>query len=417
MATTVRIGVVGCARILPAHLRGMAALRAAGIDNFRITALCARDRHDAEMFRRRGEGPTPRPPVASPSDSLGAPHMYVSDLHEDTLPSIYTDVDEMLAGDEVDALLVLTPVYLHHSHVIAGLQAGKHVLVEKPMAITVRAAHLMVEAAHRAERVLGIAEVVRYLPGVRATRWLLEQGVLGDVQVYISGGLGAADWSPDRIVAETPWRHRKLQAGGGPTIDMAVHLFDGVRAQAGEVVEVSGMVSMQEPRRFTRDAAHTITAEVAGDVEDTFFATFRLEGGGIGQLFFSWACHGEPVALEGRTAIYGTRGCLKGDTLILDDGARGNVLELAEQRMDAQVRASINPRGLSDGFAIQFLDFLSAIEEKRQMEVSGEEGLRDLAAAYAILESSVAHRSLSVDEVASGAVRTYQEEIDQHYGL
>src|SRR4051812_2244457 len=55
MPDPLRIGVVGCARILPAHLRGMAALRATGVDSFRVTALCARERHDAEMFRRRGE--------------------------------------------------------------------------------------------------------------------------------------------------------------------------------------------------------------------------------------------------------------------------------------------------------------------------------------------------------------------------
>jgi predicted dehydrogenase len=395
----------------------MAALRAAGIDNFRVTALCARDRRDAETFRRRGEGPPPRPPAAAPPDPLGAPHMYVSDLHEDTLPAIYTDLHELLAADQVDALLVLSPVYLHHSHVIAGLQAGKHVLVEKPMAVSVRAAQAMLAAARRAGRVLGVAEVVRYSPAVRSTSWLINQGALGAVQLYVSGGLGTADWSPNRIVAGTPWRHRKLQAGGGPTIDMAVHLFDGVRAYAGEIVEISGMVATQEPRRFTFAPSGAVTDEVPSEVEDTFFVTFRLAGGGLGQLFFSWACHGEPVSLDARTAVYGTRGCLKGDLLILDDGTRGSAAGIAHERADEAARSSFRPRGLQDPFAIQFQDFLSAIEANRPMEVSGEEGLRDLAAAYAILESSVAHCAVSFDDVLAGKVRAYQEEIDSYYGL
>jgi predicted dehydrogenase len=343
--------------------------------------------------------------------------MYVSDLHADTLPELYTDVREMLAADTVDAVLVLSPVFLHHAHVITALQAGKHVLVEKPMAVSVRAAQLMVEAARRARRVLGVAEVVRYIPGLRATRWLIGSGALGTVQLYVSGGLGTADWSPARIVAGTPWRHRKLQAGGGPTVDMAVHLFDGVRMQVGEVADVNGTVMTQEPRRYTYGPRGEVIAEVANEVEDGFFATFHLVGGGTGQLFFSWACHGEPVALEGRTAIYGSRGCLKGDTLILDDGARGVAATLAEQQAGADARASFRPRGLDDPFAIQFLDFLSAIAEDRPTEVSGEEGLRDLAAAYAILESALARRTITVDEVASGQVRAYQEEIDRHYGL
>lgn len=417
MAHGVRVGVVGCARILPAHLRGMAALRAAGMDNFRVTALCARDRRDAESFRKRGEGPPPRPPVAAPPDPLGAPHMYVSDLHEDTLPALYTDLREMLDADVVDALLVLTPVYLHHSHVIAGLRAGKHVLVEKPMAITVRAARLMVEAAHTAGRVLGIAEVVRYIPDVRATSWLVQQGILGDVQLYVSGGLGTADWSPNKVVANTPWRHQKLQAGGGPTVDMAVHLFDGVRCHAGEVVEVSGMVTTQEAQRHIFGPDGLPQTSVRNEVEDAFMATFRLANGGMGQLFFSWACHGQPVQLEGRTAIYGSRGCLKGETLLLDDGTQGPAARIAWERADQTARAGFQPHGLDDPFAIQFLDFLNAIEGGGAMQVDGREGLRDLAAAYAILESATAHRAVGVDDVASGAVRAYQEEIDRHYGL
>ena len=81
----IRIGIVGCGRILNAHLQGYQRLRELGIDNFRITALCARREEDALMFRRRGEGPPPRPPVLDPStgDPLAAPHTYLSDFQDD----------------------------------------------------------------------------------------------------------------------------------------------------------------------------------------------------------------------------------------------------------------------------------------------------------------------------------------------
>src|SRR5207253_10102820 len=70
-----RIGIVGCGRILNAHLQGFAHLRTCAVDTFRIAALCARRADDARMFRRRGEGPTPRPPVMDPAtgDPLAAP--------------------------------------------------------------------------------------------------------------------------------------------------------------------------------------------------------------------------------------------------------------------------------------------------------------------------------------------------------
>ncbi|MGH2531737.1 MAG: Gfo/Idh/MocA family protein, partial [Thermomicrobiales bacterium] len=89
-AAAVRLGVVGCARILPAHLRGLKAILDAGIADVRVTALCARRIDDAATFRQRGEGPAPRPPVsANPLDPLGAPHHYLSDIHPDTLPELY----------------------------------------------------------------------------------------------------------------------------------------------------------------------------------------------------------------------------------------------------------------------------------------------------------------------------------------
>ena len=83
-------------------------------------------------------------------------------------------------------------------------------------------------------------------------------------------------------------------------------------------------------------------------------------------------------------------------------------------------RARRFPFGLEDdpyGMALEQLDFFQATDEGRQTEVSGEEGLRDLAIAYAVIESSVAGRPVTVDEVERGAVDAYQQEIDEFYGL
>src|SRR5689334_20043406 len=102
----IRIGIVGCGRILNAHLQGYLKLRERGVDTFRITALVARREEDALMFRRRGEGPTPRPPVLDPStgDPLAAPHTYVSDFQDDVDVRVYTDYRQMLADGVVDAV-------------------------------------------------------------------------------------------------------------------------------------------------------------------------------------------------------------------------------------------------------------------------------------------------------------------------
>src|SRR4051794_31797426 len=107
MSNPVRIGVIGCGRILPAHFRGLQRLREAGFDKFRVTGLVARNREDAERFRKRGEGPSPRPPVSlDPNDSLAAPHSYVSDWQPEADAAIFDSIEEMLAADAVDAVTI-----------------------------------------------------------------------------------------------------------------------------------------------------------------------------------------------------------------------------------------------------------------------------------------------------------------------
>src|SRR2546423_10235177 len=132
----IRIGIVGCGRILNAHLQGYKQLRERGIDTFRITALCARREEDALMFRRRGEGPPPRPPVLDPAtgDPLAAPHTYLSDFQDDVEVAIFTDYRALIASGSVEAINDLTMLALHHEVGAAALEAGPHALTPKPLA-------------------------------------------------------------------------------------------------------------------------------------------------------------------------------------------------------------------------------------------------------------------------------------------
>lgn len=419
MPDVIKIAVVGCARILPAHLRGLKELQEKGFDNWRITALVARKIEDAQMFRKRGEGPPPRPSTIryALTDPLNAPHMYVSDLHTDVLPELYTDWREMLRIADVDAVLNLTTLSLHHTVTIDALNAGKHVLVEKPFAITVKAGQRMVETANARGLVLGVAEVVRYREPVRIQKWLLDTSRIGQLQLWLSGAFGALDWSPDYVVAQTPWRHRKLEGGGGPAVDGAVHLFDQIRYLCGEIDEICASAPQFEPYRYIRDAQGNIIETVRNEVEDAYFAHLKFKSGAYGMIFGGWAGHGEPTALRESPAIYGTQGCLKGTDVVLDGGTRLSGKELFDREAPQDLKERWFPRGVQDGFALELLDWLQAIEQGRQMECDGREGVRDLACSYAVLESATLNRPVKVDDVLSGAIDAYQREINQHYGL
>jgi predicted dehydrogenase len=230
------------------------------------------------------------------------------------------------------------------------------------------------------------------------------------------GSLGGL-WSPDRIVADTPWRHHKLEGGGGGSIDIGVHQFHLLRYVFGEVAWVSGTARMFEPLRYKRSQAGDVIATVEANVDDTYLATAGFENEAIGQLMWSWAGGGEALEFPGAPAFLGSEGCIKGGDLIDRNGTHTPLAEAFRTGVSADERERFFPYGLTDPFALQQLDWLRSIEEGKDPETSGREGLHDLACAFAMLESSQAARQVSLDEVLSGAVDGYQAEINAHYGL
>jgi len=414
----IRIGIVGCGRILNAHLQGYLKLRALGIDTFRITALCARNIDDARMFRKRGEGPSPRPPVLDPStgDPLAAPHTYVSDIHDDVEAGVFSDYRDLISSGTVDAINDLTTLAMHHQVGLAAFDAGLHLLTQKPLAISVRAAKAMVTKARDKGLTFGVFENVRQAEGVRAAAWAVRSGMIGEPLVSVSGSLGGF-WSPDKIVAETPWRHIKFLGGGGGSIDIGVHQMHWQRYVVGEIAGVSAVARAFTPERVLRDTSGRIVQAVHADVDDTYMATLEFKRGAIGQLWWSWALDKEGAGVEGGAAVLGDRGAIRNGQIWTANGDKLPLIETFQREMSPEQREQFFPLGLEDAYAIQNLDWLRAIEAGRDPETSGEEGLRDLACAFAILESSTLGRRVTLEEMLSGETDAYQREIDEHYKL
>jgi len=411
-----RLGFVGCGGITGAHLRGLKILREKGYDNFEVSALCSRNWENAARYVERGKGPPPLPPISpSPHDPLSVRDVYVRDF-QDADPRIYTDHRLMLEEKAVDALVLLSAVSAHFPVALDALERGVHVFIEKPFTTTARAARRLIELAEAKGLSLGVAENLRYYESTRSTGWAVQSGLLGAVQMVLGGGVGNI-WSPDVIVAKTAWRHRKLEAGGGGSMDIGAHIFDRLRYQCGEIETVSALARAVEPIRYTRDEAGKVIEEVRCEVDDTFFALLEFANGAIGNLLFSWAGHGEHTGFEGGGAIYGSKGSLKGERVVLDGQAPVEVGKLFRQQVGAAALERFFPRGIEDGFALELLEFISAIEQGRQPETSGVEGLKDIAPGLAILESSELGRPVAVADVEECRVETWQGEINQHFGI
>jgi len=268
---------------------------------------------------------------------------YLDDFQPDTEVEVFTDYQAMIDAGVVDAVNDFTSLYMHHLVGKAALEADLHLLVQKPLAVTVKAGKMLWDMAQARGLTLGVFENVRQLEDVRAAAWAIQQGIIGDVQMAVLGSIGGL-WSPDRVVAETPWRHRKVEAGGGGAIDIGVHAMHWIRYVCGEIDSVQAAVRTFEPTRYLRDESGTITETVSANVDDTYLATVNFKNGALGQLLWSWATHGEALTIPGTPAFYGSLGCIKGGEVILDDGTRTEAIALFNDQASAEIKGQFYPR-------------------------------------------------------------------------
>jgi predicted dehydrogenase len=138
-----------------------------------------------------------------------------------SIPNVYRDDDVVFRSDDIDAIIICSPSHLHEAQAIAGLQGGKHVLVEKPLALTPDAARRVIEVAEKTDRALMIAMNNRWRPDTMALRPFATNGELGDIFLTRGAWLNRKM----RIVRPT-WRHRKATAGGGALMDLGVQTLD-----------------------------------------------------------------------------------------------------------------------------------------------------------------------------------------------
>lgn len=410
----IRVGIIGCGRILAAHLRGYRLLREAGWDDFRITALCARRADDARMYLKRGAGPPQRPAASTiAGDPLTIADEYLSDFQPDTPVEIHTDFRQMIAEAPIDAVNDFTTHALHHQIAAVAFARGKDLLTQKPMAISVAVARQMCAAAASAGRVFGVFENFHTLPETLQLRWLVQSGLLGRLQLILHG-YHAAWWAPDLVVADTPWRHRLIE-GGGITLDLACHFVHQMRRLAGAPTTVFGRVGILEPSRRFRAGAGS--GMIDCDADDTMEAFIDFESGTRGTILASWSGHGGATLLGPGSTYYFSRGRVAA-TLVEGDGQEPIALsDLYARAASTERQAADFPHGLSDSFALAQLDWLEAVRDRRSPAVSGAEGLVDLATSFAILESHQAGRRVELAEIATGALRAAQLPLDRHFGF
>ncbi|CAH0256614.1 Gfo/Idh/MocA family protein [Microbacterium sp. Bi128] len=311
-----------------------------------------------------------------------------------------TDWRAVIARDDIHIVDICAPGFMHAEIAIAALAAGKHVLVEKPLANTLAEAEAMAEAA-RTARGQGVQSMIgfnyRRVPALALARELIAEGRLGAVRHVRAAYL--QDWLVD---PESPmtWRLNKDTAGSGALGDIASHAIDQVLFLLGEpVTEVSGRLHTFTPRRPGAAGLEEVT------VDDAAWATLTLASGAIASVEVSRVAAGRKNSLT--LEIYGDKGALLFDLEDLNElGFLDATLPVREQGFR---RILVNepehpyleawwPQGHVIGwehtFTHEIRDFLVAVGNGTQPSPSFEDGLAVQRILAAVEESAAAKSSL-----------------------
>jgi len=205
--------------------------------------------------------------------------------------SFYSDYTHLLERDDIDAVIVALPNYLHAKVAIEALRKGKHVLVEKPMATNSQEGEEMVKTARQVQKVLMTNHSQRFFPHHQKAKDIVASGLIGQIRLVktMFGHSGPENWSP-----KAAWFFQKDSAMFGALGDLGVHKVDLIRYLTGlEITECTGMIG---------------TLEKQGTVEDVASAVLKLSNGGIATLDANWITKGLE---ENYFVIYGEKGTLK----------------------------------------------------------------------------------------------------------
>ena len=295
----------------------------------------------------------------------------------------YTESD-LLADPDVHAVYIATPVFLHHEQVLNAAKAGKHVLVEKPLALSIEQGKEMVVASRNARVYLAEGYMMKYHALHLQARDIVARGDIGSV---VSARAQLSCWYPDIPGA---WRQDPALGGGGALIDMATHCYDLLEFIIGS--------------RIAEVFAFTDTLTFHYPVEDSSTTLLRFENGAQAtvEAFFNVP----DTAGQDRLEIYGNKGSIQAECTIgqapggkmvayLSDGSRDYDPQQSKDSLDVAIRQiDFDPVNM---YAAE-VDYLSSCIDSGIAPTvnTGEHGLHILGVAFAAYESSETGRKVTV---------------------
>jgi len=302
---------------------------------------------------------------------------------EFAIPEVERDYRTLLRRPDIDIVSIALPNHLHAPVALAALRAGKHVMLDKPMATSARAAARLVAEAKRRRRLLMVGQNQRFTPEVQTLRHLVATGRLGEV--YHARAVWVRRSGIPRIGS---WFTQRALAGGGCTYDIGVHVLDQTLHLLGEfdAVSVSGQTYAKFGPQGRANGAWghgEIDPRLPFDVEDFSIALIRLRSGRTVLLESAWAAHLPVPDLNG-TQLFGTEaGATTNPLRLFRSGRRDYVVETPALR---------RPRVSPD----RMVHFLNVLLGREQPHVLPAESLAVQRILDAIYRSAATGREVRV---------------------
>jgi UDP-N-acetyl-2-amino-2-deoxyglucuronate dehydrogenase len=354
----IRFAVVGCGVIGHTHARSIAALAP---DAELVLAIDARAEHAASLALE-----------------YGADHA--------------RSLDAALARTDIDAVAICTPSGTHAEIAVAALAAGKHVMVEKPLDVSLAAAARVTAAQQRSGRTVAVISQHRFDPASETVYRAVQDGRLGNLTSAIAS---VAWWRAQRYYDSGEWRGTWSLDGGGALMNQGIHTLDLLVWMLGTPVEVFASTARLAHERI--------------EVEDTAVATIRFANGALGVVHATTAAY---PGVSTRLQIHGDRGSAiidndrleffhvaQADALVPDYGTAGdgNQAEQLLPRSGSDRVAAADPGAVSDAHGEQYRDFVDAITRRREPRVGITDATTTLAVILAIYESARTGAPVNLD--------------------
>lgn len=292
----------------------------------------------------------------------------------------YSTEDELLAESDIDAVSVCVANNAHAKVTIKALNAGKHVLCEKPMAVTLDECLEMVKVAKDNQKYLMIGQNQRFAKAHVKAKELIKEGLIGDVITFKTtfGHGGPETWGIDG--EKNTWFFDKSRSVMGAMADLGVHKTDLIQFLLDtKIVETTARIATLDKKDGQGNPI---------EVDDNAICIYKMENGIIGTMTASWTYYGEE---DNSTILYGTKGIMK----IYDDPEYSIKLTTqdGEKILYDIDKIQTNDNQTKSGIIDAFVD---AVVNDHEPEVSGDDVLNAMQAVFASLKSAKTNRTVTI---------------------